>query len=132
MEIGEAYEVSRTVTGDMTAAAAGSGGLQVFGTPYLLALLENAAYELLQRGLPEGQTSVGVSANIEHSAPTPLGMTVTARAELTGLSANGRLADFAVSAWDEAGPICRGTHRRAVVDAVRFTAKSETRREAKA
>ena len=129
MQIGDSYEVTRTVTPDITAEAAGSGGLTVFGTPYLVAMMENAAFTCLQAELPEGKSSVGTKVNIDHSAPTPLGMSVTARAEVVGISPNGKLIDFRVSAWDEAGPISEGTHQRAVIDLARFLAKCESKKE---
>ena len=59
MQIGDSFVVRKTVTEAVTAAAAGSGGLQVFGTPYMIAMMENAAYSCMQRSLPEGKGSVG-------------------------------------------------------------------------
>ena len=132
MKIGDSFEVSRTVTADMTAAAAGSGGLQVFGTPFLLAMMENAAFECMQRELPEGKSSVGTAASLTHTAPTPLGMKVWVRAEVTGISANGKLVDFRVTARDECGPIGEGSHQRAVIDVARFTAKCNAKLEVQA
>ena len=64
MKIGDSFEICKTVTADATAAAAGSGGLQVFGTPFLLAMMENAAFECMQRELPEGKSSVGTAAGL--------------------------------------------------------------------
>ena len=129
MNIGDSYEVTRTVTPELTAEAAGSGGLTVFGTPFMAAMMENAAFTYLQQQLRAGKSSVGVTLNISHNAPTPLGMSVTARAEVVAISANGKMVDFRVSAWDEAGLIGDGTHRRAVVDLERFLAKCERRKE---
>ena len=128
MKIGDSYEVSKTVTEQMTAAAAGSGGLQVFGTPFLLAMMENAAFECMQRELPAGKSSVGTAASLTHTAPTPLGMTVFVRAEVTGVSAGGKLIDFCVTARDEVGPIGEGSHQRAVIDIARFTEKCNAKR----
>ena len=128
MQIGDFYEVKRTVTPEITAEAAGSGGLTVFGTPSLVAMMENAAFTYLQNQLPEGKSSVGTKVCIDHTAPTPLGMEVTARAEVTQISPNGKMIDFKVSAWDEAGPISEGTHQRAVIDLERFLAKCESRK----
>ena len=128
MQIRDFYEVKRTVTPEITAEAAGSGGLTVFGTPSLVAMMENAAFTYLQNQLPEGKSSVGTKVCIDHTAPTPLGMEVTARAEVTQISPNGKMIDFKVSAWDEAGPISEGTHQRAVIDLERFLAKCESRK----
>ena len=131
MKIGDSYEVKRTVTPEITAEAAGSGGMTVFGTPYLVAMMENAAYRLMQQELPEGKGSVGTKVDIVHTAPTPLGMEVTVRAEVTAVSPNGKMVDFRVTAWDEVGPIGEGTHQRAVIDVQRFLAKCESKKEQK-
>ena len=131
MEIGESFELKRIVTEDITAAAAGSGGLQVFGTPFMIAMMENAAWTIMQRALPEGKTSVGTKVDVVHTAPTPLGMEVTVRAEVAAISPNGKMVDFRVSARDEAGPIGEGSHQRAVIDAERFLSKCEGRKESR-
>ena len=128
MKIGETYEVSEVVTKEMTAEAVGSGGMTVFGTPFLAALMENAAYRYMQERLPEGKSSVGTLLEIAHTSPTPVGMRVTVRAEVLNVSANGKMVDFKVSAWDEVGPIGEGKHQRAVVDLARFLAKCEAKR----
>ena len=132
MQIGDSFVVRKTVTEAVTAAAAGSGGLQVFGTPYMIAMMENAAYSCMQRSLPEGKGSVGTKVDIVHTAPTPLGMEVTVRAEIVAISPNGKMVDFKVSAFDETGPIGEGTHQRAVIDTARFLAKCKSKREARA
>ena len=128
LKIGDSFEVRQVVTDAVTAEAAGSGGMRVFGTPFMIAMMENAAFRLMQRELPEGRSSVGTKVDIIHSAPTPLGMTVTVRAEVTAVSANGKMVDFKVTAADEAGPIGEGTHQRAVIDTERFLAKCEAKK----
>ena len=130
MQIGDTYEVKKTVTPDITAEAAGSGGMTVFGTPYLVAMMENAAFRYMQEHLPEGKSSVGTLVSVAHNAPTPLGMEVTVRVEATGISPNGKMVDFKMTAFDEAGPIAEGSHRRAVIDRERFLARCEAKKEA--
>ncbi len=125
MQVGDTYEVRDVVSGKNTAASLGSGALPVFGTPYLVAMMENAALLLMQKDLPEGKSSVGVRMELEHVSPTPIGMEVRARAEVTAISENGKLVDFKVTGWDEAGLIGEGTHRRAVVTVERFLAKCQ-------
>ena len=120
IEIGMTYTVESTVTHDMTAEALGSGALPVFGTPFMLAMMENAALLCMQPELPEGKGSVGVELSVRHTAPTPMGMAVRATAEVTGISENGKLVTFRVSASDECGPIGEGTHVRAVISNERF------------
>ena len=128
LDIGMRHSAQTVVTEENTAAKAGSGSLMVFGTPYMVALMENAALNLLAAVLPEGKRSVRTAMNITRCSPTPLGMTVRAEAEVTQISANGKIVDFKVSAYDETGLIGEGTHQRAVIDNVRFMAKANGKR----
>ena len=123
IKIGMTHTVEKTVTPDMTAKAVGSGGLEVFGTPYMLGLMECAAMWCVQNELPEGKGTVGVNISSSHLAPTPVGMKVTATAEVTDVSANGKMITFKVTASDEEGLIGEGTHTRAVIDNARFLQK---------
>lgn len=129
MLIGKTYEVTGAVTADTTAKRVGSGGLDVFATPCMTAMMENAAYALLQRELPEGKTSVGTKLDVSHVSPSPVGMRVRVSAEVTEVSADGRTVDFRVAAYDEAGLIGEGRHRRVVIDVERFMAKCNSKRE---
>ena len=121
--IGTKCQLEQTVTEDLTAAAAGSGALPVFGTPFMAAMIENAAMTCLQSFLEEGQGSVGTRLDITHDAPTPVGMKVWAEAEITGVSENGKMVDFQVATWDEKGPIGGGAHTRAIIRSEKFLAK---------
>ena len=123
IEIGMTHTVEKTVTPDMTAKAVGSGGLEVFGTPYMLGLMECAAMWCVQNELPEGKGTVGVNISSSHLAPTPVGMKVTATAEVTDVSANGKMITFKVTASDAEGLIGEGTHTRAIIDNARFLQK---------
>ena len=123
IEVGMTYTVEKTVTPDMTAKAVGSGGLEVFGTPYMMGLMECAAMWCVQNELPEGKGTVGVEIASSHLAPTPVGMKVSASAEVTGISANGKMISFKMTASDEEGLIGEGTHTRAVIDNARFLQK---------
>ena len=121
--IGTKCRLEQTVTRELTAEAIGSGALPVFGTPFMAAMMENAALTAMQTFLDEGQGSVGTHLDIHHDAPTPSGMKVWAEAEITGVSENGKMVDFKVSAWDEKGPIGGGTHTRAIINSQRFLDK---------
>ena len=123
IEIGMTYTVEKTVTPDMTAKAVGSGGLEVFGTPFMMGLMECAAMQCVQPELPEGKGTVGVEIASSHLAPTPVGMKVSATAQVTGISANGKMITFQVTASDEEGLIGQGTHTRAIIDNARFLQK---------
>ena len=127
--IGTKCQLEQTVTEELTAATVGSGLLPVFGTPFMAAMMENAAMTCLQNFLEEGKGSVGTHLNITHDAPTPVGMKVWAEAEITNVSENGKMVDFKVSAWDEKGPIGGGTHTRAIISNDRFLAKCNAKLE---
>lgn len=129
MKVGDTYEFTRTVTDDITAAALGSGALPVFGTPYLIAMVENAAFFYMNQFLEDGKSSVGTQISISHISPTPVGMEVHAVVEVTGISPNGKLVDFKASAYDACGLIGEGTHQRAVVTVGRFMEKCQKKLE---
>lgn len=121
--VGMTHTIEKTVTADMTAKAVGSGGLEVFGTPFMMGLMECAAMWCIQCELPEGKGTVGVEIQSSHLAPTPVGMKVSATAEVTAISENGKMVTFKVSACDEEGLIGEGTHTRAVISNDRFLQK---------
>ena len=127
--IGTRCQLEQVVTNELTAANVGSGLLPVFGTPYLAAMMENAAQTLLQAFLEEGKGSVGTHLDISHDAPTPIGMKVAVEAEITNVSENGKIIDFKLTAWDEKGPIGNGTHTRAIINNERFLAKCNAKLE---
>ena len=103
----------RTVTPENTAAACGSGSLPVFGTPFMLAMMEEATCTAVSAQLEDGQSTVGVSMDIQHTAPSPVGMAVRAEATLTVV--NGKLLTFSVTAYDRAGVIGQGTITRCII-----------------
>lgn len=122
MELGIKGTVSALVTKENTAAAVGSGGLLVFGTPYMIALMEKAACECINPYLEEGQSSVGTMLNVQHTSATPVGMEVRAEAILTAV--DGRKLSFDVVAYDEKGEIGKGTHERFIINEEKFLAKT--------
>ena len=113
ISIGLRGEASAIVTEQNTAAAAGSGSLQVFGTPFLIALMEEAACQAIHPFLDPGQTSVGTRLEVSHDAATPVGMAVRAEAEVTAV--DGRRITFRVQAFDACGPIGQGLHERCII-----------------
>jgi len=94
------------------------GGAVVYATPHMINLMEHAAREALRPFLEPNEESVGVTVEIKHTAPTPLGGNVHATATVTGV--DGKTIDFDVEAFDEDGSIGKGTHRRAVIRVDRF------------
>lgn len=114
-----------TVTMDKTAASVGSGLLDVFATPQMIALMEATASESVAPYLDEGSTSVGTLVNVSHVAATPVGMTVRCESELTEVE--GRKLVFNVKAYDECGLIGEGTHERFIVFSEKFMAKTNAK-----
>ena len=121
IEIGMTYTMEKTVTPDMTAKAVGSGGLEVFGTPFMMGLMENAAMTAVAGELPEGATTVGSEMNVTHIKPSGLGAEITATAVLAEVE--GRKLTFNVGARDAEGLIGEGIHIRYIVDREKFMAK---------
>ena len=105
-----------------TAQAVGSGSLLVYATPCMVALMEGAACEAIADCIPEDKTSVGTYLEISHISATPVGMEVWAEAEVTAVDGNN--ITFQVTAYDEAGKIGEGIHKRAVINAKRFLDKT--------
>ena len=125
--VGTKFVCEEVVTPERTAASVGSGLLPVYGTPYMLALMENAAQSDIAPFLEEGRGSVGTHLDVFHNAPTPIGMTVHAEAEVLSVSENGKMIDFKASATDAAGLIGEGTHQRAVITVDRFMDKCQAK-----
>ncbi len=123
--VGKSVTASTIVTEENTAKAVGSGSLDVFATPMMIALMERAACECLADGLEPGQTSVGTKVSIGHTAASPVGAAITATAVIIGM--DGRMIEFEVSANDGKGEIGRGTHERFIVDSERFITNTGAR-----
>jgi len=111
-------EATTTVTHENTAASVGAGGVEVFGTPMMIALMENAAWRAVVHNLAEGDVTVGTVVNVRHLAATPLGQQIRATAEL--IEIDGRRLVFNVEAYDENRKIGEGQHERFIVNLERF------------
>ena len=105
-----------------TAKEVGSGELLVYATPCMVALMEGAACEAIAEALSDTQTTVGTTLNIEHISATPVGLEIRAEAEVTAV--DGKVITFDVHAFDEAGEIGRGTHKRVIVNSQKFLEKA--------
>ena len=125
--VGSKGRSESVVTEHNTACAVGSGLVPVFATPYMVALMENAAVNAVQGALEQGQGTVGTRLDVTHDAATPIGMKVWAEAELTEI--NGKALTFSVAAYDESGLIGKGVHGRFIIAVDRFLAKAEKKRE---
>lgn len=120
--IGMKGEVASYVEREDTAQEVGSGSLLVYATPCMVALMEGAACEAIVECLSDTKTSVGTELNIKHLSATPVGLEVRAEAEVTAVEGN--TVTFQVTAYDEAGKIGEGTHKRVIVSTQRFLDKA--------
>ena len=126
LTVGIHGEQSQLVTNENTAKTMGSGTLDVFATPALVALAEKTCWMSVADALGEGNGSVGTKLELEHTAPTPVGMTVTCHSELVAVE--GRKLTFKVTLADEKGPVGGGTHERFVIFEEKFAAKAEVKK----
>ena len=106
------------VAPEHTAPFVGSGRIAVLATPVMINLIEAAALKAVEHLLPAGHQSLGIHLDVRHVAATPVGLRVTATAEVVAVE--GRTITFRVEAHDEREPIGGGTHERVVVSVARF------------
>jgi len=118
LKIGMTAQAGKIVSEDDTAVKFGSGGVRVFATPMMVALMENAALNAVDPHLGEDSATVGLSLNVKHLAATPVGMKVTAVAEL--ISIEGKKLTFKVEAYDEQEKIGEGIHERYIIKLSKF------------
>ena len=115
----------QTVTPEMSAARVGSGLVDLFATPMMVALIEQTCYESVLPYLDEGQGTVGTLVNVTHERATALGRKVWCESKL--LEVDRRRLVFAVTAFDEVGLIGQGRHERFIIESDKFLAKVEAR-----
>ena len=111
----------QTVTPEMSAARIGSGLVEVFATPMMVALIEQTCLESVLPQLEKGQGTVGTLVNVTHVSATPVGMRVWCESEL--VEVDRRRLVFKVKAYDECGLIGEGTHERFIIDTAKFMEK---------
>lgn len=121
LKVGVLGKFELTVTREMLAKSMSSGALEVFATPYLIAIMEAAAQDSVAALVGEGNGTVGTKVEVEHLAPTPLGMHVSAESEL--IEIDGRRLVFRVSAYDACGKIGEGLHERFIINQEKFLEK---------
>lgn len=120
--VGMKGEVGTLVEREDTAQEVGSGSLLVYATPCMAALMEGAACDAIAQAMSADKTTVGTELNIQHLSATPVGLEVRAEAVVTDF--DGKTITFEVNAYDEAGLIGKGTHKRVIVPAQRFLEKT--------
>lgn len=121
MNTGYSYTSTTVVNNNNTAKTLGSGDMDVFATPAMVALMENAAMNAVAPHLEEGQTTVGTQISTSHIKASALGATITATAVLTAV--DGRSLTFEITARDGENVIGEGIHTRFIVDRERFLSK---------
>jgi fluoroacetyl-CoA thioesterase len=118
-------EARTRVNGENTALKFGSGSVDVFGTPAMIALMEEASINTVDKNLPVGFATVGIVLNIKHIAATPKGMNITASAEL--IEIDGKRLVFKVEAFDEIEKIGEGTHQRFIIELDKFKRRVQSK-----
>jgi predicted thioesterase len=117
--VGSRIEDNQQVTLERVASHLGSGSLQVYATPAMVAFVEQTCRKLVEPYLPEGMTTVGIAITVRHIAPTPLGRKVSIQAEIVLIEKN--VISFRAELWDEMEKIGEAAHERAVIEIDRFT-----------
>lgn len=122
MEVGQVFNLAIVVAEKDSAKVLGSGGLDVFGTPALVAYMECAALTLVQNDLPDGSDTVGIAIDVKHVKASPIGAKINVAAKIAAI--DGRKISFDIVATDEAGDVIGfAAHDRFIVDKARFMSK---------
>ncbi|HLO89545.1 MAG TPA: thioesterase family protein [Lentimicrobium sp.] len=121
IKIGTIGKQQLVVTIELTAARYGSGLIEVFATPAMIALMEKTCQESVQDQLDAGHLTVGTLVNVKHLKATPVGMSVECESEL--IAWEGRKLTFKVVAKDEQGIIGEGLHERFIINEADFMSK---------
>jgi predicted thioesterase len=121
LETGKNYTQEITVTAEDTALYYGSGNLEVFATPALVALIENTAVKCLEGLLETNTDTVGIEINVQHIKATAIGQKVGCKVTITDI--DGRRIRFNAEAWDEKGKIGQATHDRFIICPEKFMSK---------
>lgn len=109
------------VGAEQSARTFGSGAVDVFATPAMIALMEKTAMISVRSYLPEGFTTVGTEVNIKHLKATPIGSKASCDSRLREVKGNKLI--FELHAWDDKGMIGIGTHTRVIVEEQKFMEK---------
>ena len=119
--IGEKGEQKILVTSEVAINFLGLEGPRVLSTPNMIKFMEWTCRETVQPHLDQGYDTVGTHVNVAHLAAAPMGMAVTFKAEVTGVT--DRRVQFRVEAWDEKEKVGEGTHERAVINVAKFATR---------
>ncbi|MDR2803022.1 MAG: thioesterase family protein [Treponema sp.] len=120
-------EARELVSKTNTASIWGSGGLDVYATPAMIALMEKASVLAAAPFLPDGYSTVGTNLNVKHIASSPIGAKIRAEAVLTAV--DNRKLLYEVRAWDDKDLIGEGSHERFIIDNKKFMEKTNAKQE---
>ncbi|HTQ57637.1 MAG TPA: thioesterase family protein [Bryobacteraceae bacterium] len=123
--VGTKLEKKLLVDDEVAINFLGLPGARVLATPWLIGWMERTCRDAVLPLLESGHDTVGTHVDVYHLAATPMGMTVTFTAEVTGVE--DRRVNFKVEAWDEKQKCGEGTHQRAIVNIARFAAKMQAK-----
>ncbi len=123
IKTGLSFFIEKDVLPEDSATHYGSGLVEVYATPAMIALMEKTALECVNHLLPEGFTTVGTELKVQHTKPTAIGKKVKCTAKV--VEVDRKKIVFEVSAEDEQGQIGFGTHTRFIIDQKVFMAKLE-------
>lgn len=123
MKIGVKGKIERYVENKDTAKVHGSGNLDVFATPAMVALIEETCWKSISNQLEANESTVGSHIDVKHLSASPVGMKVTCESELVELDRK-RLV-FKAKVYDERGPIGEADHERFIIDIEKFMARAE-------
>lgn len=126
LKLGMKNKLQEMATPERSAQSFGSGGLEVYSTPSMIALIEKTCYTCVQGEMEEGKSTVGTLVNIRHLSATPIFMNVSAECELVEI--DGPRLVFRVAVFDECGKVGEGMHERFVVNTETFLENANHKR----
>ena len=122
IQLDKVFEESYVIKNENSAENMGSGDLAVLSTPSLVAFMENAAKNYLNKFLPEEMGSVGSNININHIAPTLIGNSITVRGKITEVIKE-KIIKFSIEAYENDKKIGEAEHTRVIINNTKFLEK---------
>ncbi|GAB6279384.1 MAG: thioesterase family protein [Lentimicrobium sp.] len=115
------FKQEKIIVAEDTASYYGSGLLEVFATPAMIAFMEKTCHEGIAPYLAPGLSTVGTEVHVEHLRAVKVGIKVQCEATLNSIE--GKRLMFNVRVFDHLGVIGQGTHTRYIIDIEKFMSK---------